>query len=338
MNNYQTYQDQGGLPQKRRPGRWWIWVIVVLAVLAALVICAVVLFQRSVTAGRDDAVYGEPYIAVLDVVGEMTTSESAPGRFGYFEESTYSQDYLLDTIDWLIEDEDNAALLLYINSPGGECLAADQLGRKIVEYREATGRPVYAYGAAYTASGAYWAGCTADRLILNRWCTTGSIGVTMGVAIDWSGLLDRYGVKAHVLASGAKKNDLTGLTPITDDTLALYQAMIDEYGYFVVWVSEQRDLPPERVRQLADGRIYTARQAVDLGLADAVGEYEDALELLYQQVGELPLYEFAYESPAGWRWLDLFAQLRQTEPSELSELRELLPPSGILALYDNGSR
>lgn len=123
------------------------------------------------------------YIAVLDIAGTISEND------GY----TYDQQYLLDSVEQIMEDQHNQGLILHIDSPGGAVYQIDELYLKLMDYKETTGRPVYAAIESYAASGGYYEACAADKIYANRNAITGSIGVIMGEFVDLSGLLDRLG-------------------------------------------------------------------------------------------------------------------------------------------------
>lgn len=286
MTEQQNYAGMGVWqppPKKKLKKGALLWILLGLALLAVLLLLVFCFGQER--ANREAGFSsGAPYVGVLYVEGTMAVSSSTSSLLSG-DGGSYDHQYLLNTVDEMMADPDNQGMLLYIDSPGGEVLAADELARKVDEYKESTGRPVYAYGHSYAASGGYWLACVADEIYLQRYCLTGSIGVTMGTLLDFSGLLEKYGVKAYDLGSGAQKNAGNGLTPTPQETIDIYQSIIDEYyGYFLDWVSSHRsNLGLEKLKTLADGRVYTARQAKTNGLSDHVGEYEDALDALLSQ-------------------------------------------------------
>lgn len=310
-------------PERKKKTPAWVWVVIISAAVIALI--AALGWAVSNKFSTDGGLLpgnGEDYVAVVHIEGTIAEQSYGDG---------YDHAYLLDLLEELRDDPQNLGLLLYIDSPGGEVQATDELGEAIVEYKEITGRPVYAYGHGYAASGAYWIAAAADRIYLDRYCISGSIGVTFGAMFDFSGLLERYGVRVVTITSGEQKAMGSGWQEMSEETRAIYQAIIDEYyGYFLDWVSLQRGLERERVQALADGRIYTASQCVENGLADRVGDFDDCLADLLQQVGgEAEVQEFRPESV-----VDLFSLLGQAQTdSELERLLTLLPPSGPLAYY-----
>ena len=225
----------------------------------------------------------EPYIARLNIEGTIQSS----GNEDYFGNAVgYQHQWTLDTIDELIEDENNKGIILYVDTPGGGVYESDELYLKIKEYQEKTQRPIYSSMATMAASGGYYISAPCDKIIANRNCWTGSIGVTMGSYLDFSELLEKYGVKVNTITSGANKAMGSSLEPMTDEQKAIFQSLVDEaYEQFAGIVADGRDMPMEKVYEVADGRIYTAKQALELGLIDAIGTYEETVALMKKTSG-----------------------------------------------------
>lgn len=211
--------------------------------------------------------YTHDYIARLDIKGTIQEKNE-----------TYNQAWLLDTIDCLINDDKNKGLFIFVDSPGGTVYEADELYLKLCEYKE-SGRPIYAYFAHMAASGGYYIGCAADYIMTNRNCTTGSIGVIMGPIYTLTGFFEKYGIESTSITAGKNKNMMNINEPLTDEQRKIMQDYIDEaYDQFTGIVAKERDLSIEKVRELADGRVYTAQQALKLKLIDKICSYNDAVE------------------------------------------------------------
>ena len=196
----------------------------------------------------------------------------------------YQQEWLLESLEKLTDDKKNVALLLYINSPGGSVYQSDEMYLAIKKYKEETKRPVYAYFASLAASGGYYIGCAADKIIANRNTLTGSIGVIANRFIDLTALLSKHGIKSETIHAG--KNKIMGSVdiPTTDEHRAIMQAVADEcYNQFISIVAESRKLEEEKTRELADGRIYTALQAKEKGLVDEILTFDDAVDFLKEK-------------------------------------------------------
>lgn len=193
------------------------------------------------------------------------------------DSTTYNHTWTLNQIDALIDNQNNKGILLYVNSPGGGIYESDELYLKLKEYKEITGRPVYAYMAQTAASGGLYVSMAADKIYANRMTMTGSIGVIMS-SVDTTGLQKLIGIKEENITSGPNK--AMG-NPLTEEQRRILQSLVDEsYDIFVDIVAENRQLDETKVREIADGRVYSATQAKDLGLIDEVGSYEEAVQNL----------------------------------------------------------
>lgn len=230
------------------------------------------------------------HIAVLDIMGTISEND------GY----TYDQQYLLDSIDTMMEDDSNKALLLHIDTPGGTVYETDELYLKIMEYKAYTNRPVYAAVENYAASGGYYVACAADAIYANRNATTGSIGVIMGEFLDLSELLDNIGVGVSYVATGPNKAMGNSYEPLTDEQRAIYQEICDEsFDQFVGIIAEGRNMNEAEVRVLADGRVYTAKQAAANGLIDGIESFQTTLERLTADLGydTIEVAHYSYSAP-----------------------------------------
>ena len=264
---------QGAPAYAAKPPKKKKWKIVaIIAIIAAVILAVSACAASMITGGSGmDANYGggSSYIGVLHAEGTITTSSSSS--------DTYQQSWLLRQIDYMKDDTSNLGIMLYVNSPGGSVYASDELYLKLKEYKEETGRPVYSYFAETAASGGYYIAAGSDKITANRNCTTGSIGVYLGPIIDASGLLDKVGVKAEIVKSGANKAMGNSYQPLTEEQRAIYQEYVNEsYEQFVDIVAEGRGMDVAAVKQIADGRVYTAKQAKANGLIDEISSFEDA--------------------------------------------------------------
>jgi protease-4 len=217
---------------------------------------------------------GKDKIVLIDITGVITSEESGsvlgvkkePGMIALVREQ----------LDKARLDKNVKAVVVRINSPGGGVTASDTLYHEIKKYKDETGVKVVAHFLDAGTSGAYYAALAADRITAQPTSITGSIGVTM-LRIDATGLMQKIGVQALEISSGEWKGMGSPFRPISGEEKKIFQGMIDSmYGRFVSVVANERKMAPERVRQLADGRIYTSQEAKDAGLIDTVGYLEDA--------------------------------------------------------------
>lgn len=271
-------------------------VVIFGCIVAACILSAIILRISDVGEGSGKEV------EAAGVRGEHIGVLYVEGTIGEDSE-TYNQQYIIDTISAMTENDDNRAMLLYVNTPGGGVYESDEIYMKIKEYQQTTGRPVYSYMASQATSGGYYISAPADKIIANRNCWTGSIGVTMGTLIDVSGLLEKYGISTETITSGENKSMGSMTEPLTDEQKSIMQSMIDEsYDQFVGIVAEGRNLSRDYVETISDGRIYTAYQAKDLKLIDDVtATYDEALQQMMKEndLYYCDVYDFKYEEEPG---------------------------------------
>lgn len=266
--------------RKRRRGVRLICALLVICLLLSIV---------SLSGGATTP--NKPYIAVLDIAGTISEND------GY----TYDQQYLLDSVEQITADGYNQGLILHIDSPGGAVYQIDELYLKLMDYKEQTGRPVYAAIESYAASGGYYAACAADEIYANRNAITGSIGVIMGEFVDLSGLLEQMGVDVDYITSGPNKSMGNPYAPLTAEQRAIYQSICDAYyDQFVQIVAAGRGMDEAGVRILADGRVYSARQAVENGLIDGIEPFSDTVARMKADLQDegLAVQHFYYQAPS----------------------------------------
>lgn len=223
----------------------------------------------------------EDYIALVRVEGVMTTGSADAGLFG--GSGVSGSDTVSRIIRKAADDSRAKAVLIRVNSPGGTPAAAEEIGEAI-EYAKGK-KPVYASVADSGCSAAYWISSLTDKIYVNRTSMTGSIGVIMN-GIDYSKLLDKVGVSSQTLKSGKFKDIGSGSRPMTPEEKQILQAVInDTYDAFLDTVAKGRKMPKEKVKALADGRIYTGSQAVKNGLADKIGTYDTAVSDIANKAG-----------------------------------------------------
>lgn len=272
------------------------------------------------------------HIAVIFVEGVISSASSS----GFLSDGIgYDHQFTLDSIDLAINNDANKGLMIYVNSPGGGVYESDELYLKIKEYQQSTQRPVYTYMGPMAASGGYYIAAPSEKIIANRNCWTGSIGVTMGTYYDISGLLDKYGVKSVTITAGKNKAMGSYTDPMTTEQLAILQSLVDEaYDQFVSIVAEGRGMDKAQVVKLADGRIYTAKQAKALGLVDEIDTFDKAIWTMQKDQG-LTNCDVFYVTPPTLGFLDqLLGQVKsiQQSSSDLSMLMELMAENGQMPI------
>ena len=225
--------------------------------------------------GDEEAAEEILLVRIRGVIHETDEDESNPFKAGK------------DMIEELKKDLEAArkrkaikAILLEINSPGGEVTASDVIYHQINKLREQTGKPVVALIGTMGASGAYYVACAADRIMAHPTSIIGSIGVLMQ-ALNVQQLAEKVGLKAITLKSDKTpmKDVLSPFKELSEEEKSMLMQIINGiYDRFIDIVASSRKLDREAVIKLADGGIYTAQKAKDNGLVDAIGYREEAME------------------------------------------------------------
>ncbi len=193
------------------------------------------------------------------------------------------------------------ALVLRINSPGGTVTASDTLYREILRVKTTRKIPVVAAIMDIGASGGYYVALAADRIVAHPTAITGSIGVLM-LTVDAEGLLQKIGVTPTAIKSGAKKDMGAPFRALSPEERAIFQSVIDQlHARFVSLIVRERALPEARVRELADGRIFTAAEAKAAKLVDAVGYLDEAVAMARQAAGLSEARVVMYHRPKQYR-------------------------------------
>ncbi len=207
-------------------------------------------------------------------------------------------------LDDIAKDSGVKAVIVRIDSPGGTATGGEAM--YLALRRIAQKKPVIAVMGTTAASGGYMVALAADQVFARVSTITGSIGVILQTA-ELTELLADLGIKAEAIKSGPLKAQPSPFEPMTDEARTAVKAVIDDtYKMFVDMVVERRNLPRDVVLTLADGRIFTGRQAKELGLIDAIGGEQEALEWLKTNraiASDLPISELKREDFEG-DWLD----------------------------------
>lgn len=212
-------------------------------------------------------------IAHIDLEGIIASADAADLLFGSSGESKV--DRIKDQLKRAVEDESVKAIVLRINSPGGEVTASDTIYNAVLQAREK--KPVVVFMDAMAASGGYYVACGATEIVAGETTLTGSIGVIIQ-SISYGDLMGKVGVETRTFKSGEFKDMLSGSREMTEPERELVDGLVMEmYDRFVGIVSEARNIPEPKLRtEIADGRVFTGRQAHEAGLVDSNGYIEDA--------------------------------------------------------------
>jgi len=289
---------------RRSRSLWRVGAILVAAVsLAAL------------AGGSDLAKSYSPYVAELRLSGVIVDDAD-----------------LIEALDEAMGEDRAQALVLRIDSPGGTVVASEELHRQV---RTIAARlPVVAVLGQTAASGGYMVALAADRIVAREGTITGSIGVMMQSA-DVTGLLRMLGVSMEQIKSSPLKAVPNPFEPLTDAGRDAVRALIDDtQAMFLGMLADRRRLDPEAARRVGDGRVFTGRQALGLGLIDALGGEDIARDWLAAERGipkTLRVHDIEIDRPDP-SWRALAARLAAGVTGK-AYLPERLTIDGLVALW-----
>ena len=228
-------------------------------------------------------------VAVIDLVGEIDSS----------------QDFIRQLKRWN-KDHSVKAIVIHIDSPGGAVAPSQEMYEEIMKVREG-GKIVIASFGSVAASGGYYVGCAADKIVANPGTLTGSIGVVLSFPTV-KRLMDKIGIGWETVKSGDLKDVGSFSRSMTPEDERMLRAVIgDTYQQFVEAIAEARNRPKEEIYPLADGSIFTGRQACNFGLVDTLGSFEDAIRIAGEMAGIGPEPDVVRERKREPGFLDYLA-------------------------------
>lgn len=256
-------------PPPARKSQWWLFPLGAgcgIFIGLPLLLLLVAMIAISSGSGPGDKV------ALIHVDGVIDSGATEGGLFGG---ATAGSERLIGLLEKARKDDNIKAVVLRINSPGGSAAASDEIYQEVLRVKKE--KPVYASMGDVAASGGYYIAAACTKIYANSATATGSIGVIME-SPDMSGLYKKLGIQMQVVKSGKYKDMGNPARAMTADERQLIQGMImDTYEQFVAAVSAGRGMPTDKVKAIATGRVYTGRQALNLGLVDELGGLRDTI-------------------------------------------------------------
>ncbi len=273
-------------------------IVIATAVVLGVLFVVILSIASFLSGGRRTpsplAVVGGGNVALVKIEGLLVTSEN-----------------VVEELDDYAEDGTIKAIVLRIDSPGGGVVASQEIYNAVKNAKKEGKKIVVSMGSV-AASGGYYIAAAADKIVANPGTMTGSIGVKMEFA-NVEKLLEKIGVKGMVVKSGEYKDIGSPFRDMTDQEQKLLQGVIDDvHSQFIEAVSEGRRLPVTDVTAIADGRIFTGRQALSLKLVDQMGDLADSIRLAGTLAGirgkpkvvekkkKIPFLDYLKEETAAW--------------------------------------
>lgn len=246
--------------------KWWILVVVIVVCLACAVGVVFWFALRGIEGTTTGVTIGKG-VGLVEVEGAIVSSEE-----------------LISEITRLSKDPRVSALVVRIESPGGAVGAVQEIYAELKKFKE-KGKPIVASMGVVAASGGYYIACAADSIVANPGTLTGSIGVVMSFA-NTEALFRKIGIQVEVVKTGEYK-DLGSINrPLTEEERRLVLGLLDDvHNQFVEVIAQERSMSVDEVRLIADGRLLTGRQALDLRLVDRLGDLRDAIGIAARLAG-----------------------------------------------------
>lgn len=266
-------------------------------------------------------------IAILKLEGVIQDTGTATS---FLQTEGYNHQKFMKQLERVKKDNSVKAMILYINSPGGGVMESAQIHDKILEIQNETGKKIYVSMGAVAASGGYYVSAPADRIFASPETLTGSLGVIMQ-SWNFEDLAEKYGVDLVTVKSGPYKDIMNPVRDLTEDERKILESMVqNSYSQFIKVIAEGRDIAASEVREIADGRIYDGRQAMDHDLIDEFGYLEDTIEQLKEDLNMKNAQVIEYSSSSSLR--SLF-EVRATQL--LSSEKELVSLTKWMSEYQH---
>jgi len=293
------------------------WFLGILAALAFLVVVFVGMILWGVSSvvstadgGTETVVTGSgSKIAVVELKGVIASSDDIVRQLKKYSENRSIR-----------------AIVLRIDSPGGGVVPSQEMYQEVRAVRDA-GKPVVVSMGSLAASGGYYVACGASRLVANRGTLTGSIGV-ISEFLTYGDALRKLGVDMRTIKAGRLKDSGNPMRKMTDEEARYFQSLMDGvHRQFMDVVEHERGIDHGQLVQIADGRVFTGEEAVELGLVDTLGTYEDAISIAAGMAGISGEPSIVKERRRA-NWFDIF--LGETDQT-LKQLKQELLDRPVLS-------
>ncbi len=264
------------------------------------------LWVLSILFSREESLWGGEKIAVVEIKGVILDPQS--------------------TVEKLVKIRKNdavKAVVLRIDSPGGAVSPAQEIYSEVKRVRQE--KKVLVSMGSVAASGGYYIACGADQILANPGTMTGSIGV-IAESLNVEDLLRKLGLRSMVIKSGRHKDMGSPFREMTPEEKNLLQGVLDNvHEQFISAVAEGRRLPVEKVREIADGRVFTGEQAKTLGLVDSLGTLEDTIAEAARMAGIKGEPEVIYPEKKRFSLLELLLETTVQKIWEIAADTSLRP-------------
>ena len=242
------------------------WII---GVLALIIIVSVIPWEDTFPSG--------PKVGIVEINMPITVSK-----------------YIVEDLNYFNEKSSIIAIVVRLDTPGGGVAASQEIYEKVKIIADKGKKPIIASMGGVATSGGYYIALGADTIIANPGTATGSIGVIMSYPVIGE-LMDKIGIQYETIKSGKLKDSGSLFRNLTEDERVYFQGLVDDlHSQFEMVVSQERQIPIKEIAKYATGRVYSGKQALNAGLIDILGTFEDAVHLAAQKAGYLDTPEIVY--------------------------------------------
>jgi protease-4 len=281
---------------------------------------------------------GQAKILLLDISDVISEKKKASG-IG-FHQKTSLVARIKEEIQKAEKDKAIAGIIVRINSPGGTVGATDTIYHELVEFKKRTGTRIIACVTGLAVSGGYYVASAADEIIAQPTSITGNIGV-IAMKFNVEQLLSKVGIQEETIKSADKKDIWSPLRPSTPEETAIIQKVINTFHerfVNVVYEGRRPQLTKEEIDRLADGRIFTAEQALEGKLVDRIGYLDDAVKEAKSSLKLKEAKVITYYRPGSYKGT-IYSGFPQTSENEINliaingDLLSLMPEVQFMYLW-----
>ena len=285
-------------------------------VFFAGVVFLLALYALGTLRGEERSFYTGDKIGIVTISGIIISSQE-----------------IVEQLDAFGKDKAIKAVVLRIDSPGGGVAPSQEIYAAVKDLRK--DKKVVASLGAIAASGGYMIACAADKIVANPGTITGSISAIMYFA-NAEDLLKKIGLKSSVIKSGKYKDIGSPTREMTDDERKILQELVDDiYNQFLDVITKDRKTSPEEIKKIADGRVFSGRQAQKLKLVDFLGDGSYAIRLAGKMAGIAGTPDVVYPKKKGVTFWDYILQNAATSIAAAIKSRTI--PQGVNYLYEFGA-
>lgn len=276
---------------------------------------------------------GQDKIAIIDVEGVIMDVDDTTDLWG----SSYaSSSQIIKYLDDAMTDDDVKAVIFSMNTPGGDVYASDEIYKKILELK-ASGKKVVTQMKGLAASGGYYIAAPSDKIVASPITLTGSIGVRMDFQ-SLNGLYEKLGIENRTITNaGGDYKTGEGLFDDNPDGEEdkIYKQIVDEaFDKFLSVITDGRKMKREDVLKFADGRILTGKQALEKGLVDELGGFDEALDLAEKEAGISDPTVIQYKEYDFWSMLAGYTTNFFNPSAQVAKLIDPTPGVKLRYLYE----